>query len=176
MFQADPIHVHGAASRSCWRSAYSERLKIALANPGRPPRHGVQGRARWCVDARPSGDALRPRSCEHRQDEPQGMARVCTKNIADGERLYVRIYRELRSGGREAARGVATFASLPSLHRKESARDLGIQPPAGVVETQVRKGIEPRTMRVSSSRDLSRTTNSAPHAARDGRDAERKPA
>ncbi len=37
------------------------------------------------------------------------------------------------------------LASLPSLHRKESARDVGIQPPAGVVETQVRKGIEPRS-------------------------------
>ena len=37
------------------------------------------------------------------------------------------------------------LASLPSLHRKESARDVGIQPPAGVVETQVRKGIEPKS-------------------------------
>ena len=37
------------------------------------------------------------------------------------------------------------LASLPSLHRNESARDVGIQPPAGVVETQVRKGIEPKS-------------------------------
>jgi zinc protease len=37
------------------------------------------------------------------------------------------------------------LASLPSLQRKESARDLGIQPPAGVVEKQVRKGIEPKS-------------------------------
>ena len=36
-------------------------------------------------------------------------------------------------------------ASLPSLHRNESARDVGIQPPAGVVERQVRKGIEPKS-------------------------------
>ena len=37
------------------------------------------------------------------------------------------------------------LASLPSLQRNESARDLGIQPPAGVVEKQVRKGIEPKS-------------------------------
>ena len=37
------------------------------------------------------------------------------------------------------------LASLPSLHRSESARDVGIQPPAGVVEKQVRKGIEPKS-------------------------------
>jgi zinc protease len=37
------------------------------------------------------------------------------------------------------------LASLPSLHRNESARDVGIQAPAGVVEKQVRKGIEPKS-------------------------------
>src|SRR6266545_5821789 len=37
------------------------------------------------------------------------------------------------------------LASLPSLNRKESARDVGIHPPAGVVEKQVRKGIEPKS-------------------------------
>ena len=37
------------------------------------------------------------------------------------------------------------LASLPALHRKEAARDLGIRPPAGVVEREVRKGIEPKS-------------------------------
>jgi zinc protease len=37
------------------------------------------------------------------------------------------------------------LASLPALHRNESAKDLGIQPPAGVVEKRVTKGIEPKS-------------------------------
>ena len=37
------------------------------------------------------------------------------------------------------------LASLPSLHRTESAKDVGIHPPAGVVEKLVRKGIEPKS-------------------------------
>ncbi len=37
------------------------------------------------------------------------------------------------------------LASLPSLHRNESAKDVGIHPPTGVVEKQVRKGIEPKS-------------------------------
>jgi zinc protease len=37
------------------------------------------------------------------------------------------------------------LASLPSLHRNETARDTGMHPPAGVVEKQVRKGIEPKS-------------------------------
>ncbi len=34
------------------------------------------------------------------------------------------------------------LASLPALHRNEVARDVGIRPPAGVVERTVRKGVE----------------------------------
>jgi zinc protease len=37
------------------------------------------------------------------------------------------------------------LGSLPSLHRTEAAKDLGMHPPAGVVERQVRSGIEPRS-------------------------------
>ena len=37
------------------------------------------------------------------------------------------------------------LASLPALHRNETARDTGMRPPAGVVEKQVRKGIEPKS-------------------------------
>jgi zinc protease len=37
------------------------------------------------------------------------------------------------------------LGSLPSLHRTEAAKDVGIHPPAGVVEKQVRGGIEPRS-------------------------------
>ena len=36
------------------------------------------------------------------------------------------------------------LASLPSLHRNEVARDVGIRPPTGVVERTVRKGVEAR--------------------------------
>jgi zinc protease len=36
-------------------------------------------------------------------------------------------------------------ASLPALRRNESPRDVGIRPPAGVVEREVRKGIEPKS-------------------------------
>src|SRR5688572_29937707 len=36
-------------------------------------------------------------------------------------------------------------ASLPALHRNESARDVGIRPPVGIVEREVRKGIEPKS-------------------------------
>ena len=36
-------------------------------------------------------------------------------------------------------------ASLPALHRNESAKDVGMHPPAGVVEKQVRSGIAPRS-------------------------------
>ena len=37
------------------------------------------------------------------------------------------------------------LASLPSLNRNESAKDVGIHPPTGVVEREVRKGIEPKS-------------------------------
>ena len=32
------------------------------------------------------------------------------------------------------------LGSLPSLHRKETGRDVGIRPPTGVVEKEVRQG------------------------------------
>ena len=37
------------------------------------------------------------------------------------------------------------LGSLPALHRNESAKDVGVHPPAGVVEKQVRRGIEPKS-------------------------------
>jgi zinc protease len=37
------------------------------------------------------------------------------------------------------------LASLPALHRNETAKDVGMRPPAGIVEKEVRKGIEPKS-------------------------------
>ena len=37
------------------------------------------------------------------------------------------------------------IASLPATHARETFRDLGIRPPAGIVETTVRKGIAPKS-------------------------------
>ncbi len=37
------------------------------------------------------------------------------------------------------------LASLPSLNRKEAAKDVGIRPPAMVVKREVRKGVEPKS-------------------------------
>jgi zinc protease len=37
------------------------------------------------------------------------------------------------------------LGSLPALQRRETARDVGIRPPPGVVERQVRKGVDPRS-------------------------------
>jgi zinc protease len=37
------------------------------------------------------------------------------------------------------------LGSLPALHRKESGRDVGIRPPPGVVEKDVRKGTTPKS-------------------------------
>jgi zinc protease len=37
------------------------------------------------------------------------------------------------------------LGSLPALHRNQTAKDVGMHPPAGVVEEKVRKGIEPRS-------------------------------
>jgi zinc protease len=37
------------------------------------------------------------------------------------------------------------LASLPSLNRKETGRDLGIRPPTGIVEKQIAKGSAPRS-------------------------------
>jgi len=37
------------------------------------------------------------------------------------------------------------LGSLPSLHRNETAKDIGLHPPTGVVEKQVRRGIEPKS-------------------------------
>ena len=37
------------------------------------------------------------------------------------------------------------LASLPALYRNETATDVGMEPPAGVVEREVRSGIEPRS-------------------------------
>ena len=37
------------------------------------------------------------------------------------------------------------LASLPALYRNETAKDVGMDPPAGVVELEVRSGLEPRS-------------------------------
>ena len=37
------------------------------------------------------------------------------------------------------------LGSLPSLHRSETVKDVGMHPPADVVDKQVRSGIEPRS-------------------------------
>src|SRR5207237_5852527 len=37
------------------------------------------------------------------------------------------------------------LGSLPALHRGEMPRDVGIRPPAGVVEKRVSKGVDPRS-------------------------------
>ena len=37
------------------------------------------------------------------------------------------------------------LGSLPALHRNETAKDVGMHPPAGVVEKQVKSGIAPRS-------------------------------
>ena len=37
------------------------------------------------------------------------------------------------------------LGSLPSLHRKEAGKDVGIRPPAGVVEKQITKGTAPKS-------------------------------
>ena len=37
------------------------------------------------------------------------------------------------------------IASLPAIHRNETAKDVGVRPPAGVVRQQVRSGIEPKS-------------------------------
>ncbi len=40
------------------------------------------------------------------------------------------------------------LATLPATHREEHWRDLGIRPPAGVIEKTVRKGVEPKASTV----------------------------
>src|SRR5207237_8571766 len=37
------------------------------------------------------------------------------------------------------------LGSLPSLRRNETAKDIGVHPPTGVVEKQIRRGIEPKS-------------------------------
>ena len=37
------------------------------------------------------------------------------------------------------------LGSLPTLHRNETAKDVGIHPPAGIVKTEVKKGIDPKS-------------------------------
>jgi zinc protease len=37
------------------------------------------------------------------------------------------------------------LASLPATHGHETARDVGVHPPAGIVEQQVRRGLEPKS-------------------------------
>jgi zinc protease len=37
------------------------------------------------------------------------------------------------------------LASLPALYRRETPRDVGMQPPAGIVERQVTKGVDPKS-------------------------------
>jgi|SoiMethySBSTD1v2_1073268.scaffolds.fasta_scaffold06873_16 zinc protease len=37
------------------------------------------------------------------------------------------------------------LGSLPALHKPETVRDVGIRPPVGIVDRQVRKGVDPRS-------------------------------
>ena len=60
------------------------------------------------------------------------------------------------------------IGSLPSLHRKDTWRDLGIEPPGGVVKKVVRKGIEPKAqvqLYFSGPFQWSQENNSALRAA-----------
>jgi zinc protease len=56
---------------------------------------------------------------------------------------------------------VRYLGGLPSINRKETFRDVGIRPPAGLVERTVRKGVEPRSQtRVTWSGEFEYTPHS----------------
>ena len=69
------------------------------------------------------------------------------------------------------------LGSLPSLHRQEAGRDVGIRPPGGVVEKEVTKGTTPKS---EVGRRVQRAVPEQPaqsrHLPRDGEHAGRQPA
>ena len=69
------------------------------------------------------------------------------------------------------------LGSLPALHRKETARDVGIRPPATVVEKQVVKGVEPKSqVGIVFTGPFHEHRDEPPANQHDGGDAERQPA
>jgi zinc protease len=121
----------------------TEQLKVTLANRGVLPETAFT----QTLDA-----AL---SQNHLRTQPMTVARVDQMNLDKSLAFYK---------GRFADASGFTFVfvgsfdlptmkplverylgSLPALHRNETARDVGIRPPAGIVKTVVRKGIEPKS-------------------------------
>ena len=120
-----------------------DRLKVTLANSAATPDTVFDD----ALDAAMSQDHLRAR--------PLTPARLSQMNLDTSLAFYEDRFADASDftfvfvGSFDLARMKPLveryLASLPALHRNETARDVGIHPPAGVVEEEVRSGIEPRS-------------------------------
>ena len=89
-------------------------------------------------------------------DEPRQVARLLQGPLRRCERLHLRLRGELRSRNPEAARGA--LPGEPSGAPPERApKDVGMRPPAGVVQKQVKSGIAAGARSASCSAGRSRT-------------------
>ena len=69
------------------------------------------------------------------------------------------------------------LGSLPSQRQPETVRDVGIRPPAGIVDRQIKKGLDPRSqVSVVFTGPFQNNADQSHHSSRDGRDARRQPA
>ena len=98
---------------------FKEQLKVALANQDALPDTAFED----ALSAALTQNHLRARPIEGRQrrrDEPRPIARVLQGALCRCERLHLRVRRELRSGGHEAARG-----ALPGQPSGSSSERIG---------------------------------------------------
>jgi zinc protease len=122
---------------------FKEQLKVALANEGALPETAFE-------------DALTEALTQnHPRARPMKAANVDELNLDRSMAFYKDRFADASDftfvfvGSFDVAtmRPMVEryLASLPALNRKETARDVGIRPPSGIVEREVRKGIEPRS-------------------------------
>ena len=154
---------------------FKEQLKVALANQDALPDTAFEE----ALSAALTQNHLRARPIEGRQrrrDEPRPIARVLQRALCRCERLHLRVRRELRSGGHEAARGALPGQPSGSSSERigEGRRDSSSGGHRRARGEKRHRAEEPGEHRVQ--RNVSERRDAPAHAARDGRDAERQPA
>ena len=125
-------------------AAMKAQALAMLANQTASPDVALQSGARLCAERQPS--AAPARVAGHGGEmESRQVARVLQGALRRRQQLHVRLRRQLHARDRCEPLVETYVASLPATRARETWRDLGVTPPAGVVQTTVRKGIAPKS-------------------------------
>ena len=123
--------------------AMTDQLKVALANGQAQPEVLFNQALDAAVSQNhPRAQPLTAR--KRRSNEPRQIPGLLQGSLRRCQRLHLCLRRQLRSADDEAAGGEISRQSALE-RRKETVKDVGIRPPPGIVERQVKSGIAPRS-------------------------------